>query len=198
MQKTCVWSLDREDPLEKGMATHSNILAWRIPWTEEPGGQSPCRPSTICKKQHVTKEFSMLLLVKLGFWTTYLILSLDWVNSILLASKGIAYLLSVTSLLLVVICGFSTPEFSLQKAYLFGRKDGRKDGLGPTSLAIATPGASASWETGPPHPRIAKSNAKSNGHQYLHNREWRVRGVARDWGTGRDLSATCCPRPSGQ
>ena len=31
-------SLGGEDPLEKGMATHSNILAWRIPWTEEPGG----------------------------------------------------------------------------------------------------------------------------------------------------------------
>ena len=31
-------SLGREDPLEKGMATHSSILAWRIPWTEEPGG----------------------------------------------------------------------------------------------------------------------------------------------------------------
>ena len=30
--------LGREDPLEEGMATHSNILAWRIPWTEEPGG----------------------------------------------------------------------------------------------------------------------------------------------------------------
>ena len=37
MQKTCVWSLGREDPLEKGMATHSSILTWRIPWTEEPG-----------------------------------------------------------------------------------------------------------------------------------------------------------------
>ena len=32
-----VWSLDQEDPLEKGMATHSSILAWRIPWTDEPG-----------------------------------------------------------------------------------------------------------------------------------------------------------------
>jgi len=31
----------QEDPLEKGMATHSSILAWRIPWTEEPGRQSP-------------------------------------------------------------------------------------------------------------------------------------------------------------
>ena len=38
MQETSVRSLDGEDPLEKGMATHSGILAWRIPWTEEPGG----------------------------------------------------------------------------------------------------------------------------------------------------------------
>ena len=38
MQETWVRSLDQEDPLEKGMATHSSILAWRIPWTEEPGG----------------------------------------------------------------------------------------------------------------------------------------------------------------
>ena len=38
MQETWVWSLGQEDPLEKGMATHSNILAWRIPWAEEPGG----------------------------------------------------------------------------------------------------------------------------------------------------------------
>ena len=38
MQKTWVRSLGREDPLEKEMATHSSILAWRIPWTEEPGG----------------------------------------------------------------------------------------------------------------------------------------------------------------
>ena len=33
-----VRSLGQEDPLEKGMATHSSILAWRSPWTEEPGG----------------------------------------------------------------------------------------------------------------------------------------------------------------
>ena len=38
MQETWVQSLGREDPLEKEMATHSSILAWRIPWTEEPGG----------------------------------------------------------------------------------------------------------------------------------------------------------------
>ena len=38
MQETWVRSLGQEDPLEKEMATHSSILAWRIPWTEEPGG----------------------------------------------------------------------------------------------------------------------------------------------------------------
>ena len=38
MQETQVPSLGWEDPLEEGMATHSSILAWRIPWTEEPGG----------------------------------------------------------------------------------------------------------------------------------------------------------------
>ena len=38
IQETPVRLLGWEDPLEKGMATHSNILAWRIPWTEEPGG----------------------------------------------------------------------------------------------------------------------------------------------------------------
>ena len=38
MQEMLVQSVDWKDPLEKGMATHSNILAWRIPWTEEPGG----------------------------------------------------------------------------------------------------------------------------------------------------------------
>ena len=38
MQETQVRSLGQEDPLEKGMGTHSSILAWRIPWTEKPGG----------------------------------------------------------------------------------------------------------------------------------------------------------------
>ena len=38
IQETRVQSLDQEDPLEKGMTTHSSILAWRSPWIEEPGG----------------------------------------------------------------------------------------------------------------------------------------------------------------
>ena len=39
--ETWVPSLSQEDPLEESMATHSSILAWRIPWTEEPGGLQP-------------------------------------------------------------------------------------------------------------------------------------------------------------
>jgi len=38
IQETCVQSLSQEDPLDKGIATHSSILTWRISWTEEPGG----------------------------------------------------------------------------------------------------------------------------------------------------------------
>ena len=49
VQETQVPSLGQGDPLEKGMATHSSVLAWRVPWTEEPGGlqsmglQKSCR-----------------------------------------------------------------------------------------------------------------------------------------------------------
>ena len=38
MEETQVQSLGQEEPLEKGMTTHSSILAWKIPWTEDPGG----------------------------------------------------------------------------------------------------------------------------------------------------------------
>ena len=41
MQETQVQSLGWEDPMEKGMTTHSSILTWKIPWTEEPGGLHP-------------------------------------------------------------------------------------------------------------------------------------------------------------
>ena len=40
-QEMQFWSLGQEDPLEKEIATHSSILAWKIPWTEEPGGLTP-------------------------------------------------------------------------------------------------------------------------------------------------------------
>ena len=47
MGETWVRSLGREDPLEKGMATHSSIQAWRIPWTEEPGGLQSMGPRRV-------------------------------------------------------------------------------------------------------------------------------------------------------
>ena len=56
MQKTWVRSLGWEDPLEEGMATHSSILAWRIPWTEEPGGATVYGVS---KSQTRVKQLSM-------------------------------------------------------------------------------------------------------------------------------------------
>ena len=47
MQETQVRSLGQEDPLEKGIAPHSSIFAWRIPWTEEPGGLQSMRSQTV-------------------------------------------------------------------------------------------------------------------------------------------------------
>ena len=47
MQDTWVWSLGQEDPLEESMATHSSILAWRIPWTEEPNRLQSVRSEAV-------------------------------------------------------------------------------------------------------------------------------------------------------
>ena len=55
MHETRVWPLGWEDPLEKGLATHSSILAWRIPWTEEPGELQSMR----LQRQTQLKRFSM-------------------------------------------------------------------------------------------------------------------------------------------
>ena len=54
MQETRVWPLGWKDPLEKEMATHSNTLAWEIPWTEEPGGLQ----SQGCKSQTLLRGWS--------------------------------------------------------------------------------------------------------------------------------------------
>ena len=51
-----VQSLDQEEPLAEGMATHSSILAWRIPWTEEPGG---LQSIALQKSQTPLKRLSM-------------------------------------------------------------------------------------------------------------------------------------------
>ena len=55
MQESWVWSLGQEDSPEKEMATHSRILAWRIPWTEEPGGLQSMRSQRV-RHDWVTKQ----------------------------------------------------------------------------------------------------------------------------------------------
>ena len=57
MQKTWVRSLGQEDLLEKGMATHSSILAWKIRWTEEPGGLQPMESQRVEHNQ-MTNTFT--------------------------------------------------------------------------------------------------------------------------------------------
>ena len=70
---TRVQSLGREDPLEKGMATHSSIPAWRIPWTEEPGG--------ISKKSDMIERLTLWIQcpskMQRPFMFTMIIISLD-------------------------------------------------------------------------------------------------------------------------
>ena len=55
LQETQVWSLGQEDTMEKGMVTHSSILVWRIPWTEEPGG---LQSMEVAKSQTQLKRLS--------------------------------------------------------------------------------------------------------------------------------------------
>ena len=64
MQETWVQSLGWEDALEKGMATHSSILAWRIPWTEEPGSYSPWG----CKELDMREQLMLPFPIRKGLW----------------------------------------------------------------------------------------------------------------------------------
>ena len=57
MQETSVQSLDREDLLEEEMATHSSILAWKIPWLEEPGGR---KESDVTERLHSLSTLALL------------------------------------------------------------------------------------------------------------------------------------------
>ena len=91
MQAMQVQSSDWEDPLEEGMATHSSVLAWRIPWTEEPGGlqsmelQRVRRDWSNLARMHV---FSFLLGLYLGVELLGLVVTLC------LTFKGTARLFS--------------------------------------------------------------------------------------------------------
>ena len=62
MQETQVRTLDQEDPLEKEMATRSSVLAWKIPWTEEPGSQQSTgrKESDTTEQLHFTSVTQMV------------------------------------------------------------------------------------------------------------------------------------------
>ena len=64
-----VWSLGQEDHLEKEMATHSSILAWEIPWTEELGGYSPWGCEELDTTEQLNNNNKSLLLLNLSFQT---------------------------------------------------------------------------------------------------------------------------------
>ena len=64
MQETQVRFLGLEDPLKKGMATHSSNLAWRIPWTEEPGGLQPMGSLRVDMTEQFTFTFRFHTLEK--------------------------------------------------------------------------------------------------------------------------------------
>ena len=66
MQEMQVWALGQEDPLEKEMATHSSILAWEIPWTEEPDGLQSMRSQKV-RHDLATKQQQRETKVLIGF-----------------------------------------------------------------------------------------------------------------------------------
>ena len=74
VQETQVRSLGWEDPLEKGMVTHSRILAWGIPWTEETGGLQ----SMGLQESDMTEQLSLSLSLCFKYWSTACYI--DWVT----------------------------------------------------------------------------------------------------------------------
>ena len=91
MQETQIRFLGWEDPLEKEMATHSSTLAWRIPWTEEPGmlQSMGSQESDMTERlsTHSTNEYSSLVRLKYSicfYYKTYAILKLKVCSSVFL------------------------------------------------------------------------------------------------------------------
>ena len=75
MRKTWLWSLRREDPLEEEMTTHSSVLAWTIPWTEEPG-----RLHTYSPRGHKESDPTERLKVQYIFYVPNPVPELSWVR----------------------------------------------------------------------------------------------------------------------
>ena len=77
MQETQVWSLGWEDPMEKEMATHSSILSWRIPWTEEPGGLQSMGSQRV-GHDWATKTFTCTSFRALAYTVSLYVFNLNW------------------------------------------------------------------------------------------------------------------------
>ena len=94
MQETWIQSLSQEDPLENEMVTHSNILAWRIPWTEEPGGWQTVQGVT--KSQTWLSNYSFICRLILYFIISYLKCTCCfWKCHILFHFKSLYFLLTL-------------------------------------------------------------------------------------------------------
>ena len=78
MQETQVWSLGREDPLEKKMATHSSILAWKILWTEEPGGLQSTGSQRVIYNLLTEQQQSFLLLLDVMTYMSCMDWQVNW------------------------------------------------------------------------------------------------------------------------
>ena len=80
MKETLVPSQGQEDPLEEEMPIHSTILAWRIPWTEEPGGYNPCghKESDMTEvTEHAYNIYIIMQLTKACYSKYFLLYSFD-------------------------------------------------------------------------------------------------------------------------
>ena len=75
MQETEVWSLGQKGPLEKGMEIHSSIPVWRIPWTEEPSGYSPCSQKELDTAERLTLWLFLSINVQGDTWDYVNVLS---------------------------------------------------------------------------------------------------------------------------
>ena len=121
MQETWVQSLGQEDPLEKKMATHSSILAWRIPWREEPGGLY--RPWG-CKESHkmLLQCFRIVMLRK----TSDGPLDCKKINQSILKEINPEYSLEGQMLKLQYFGDLTRRADSLEKTFMLGKIEGRK------------------------------------------------------------------------
>ena len=86
MRETRVWSLGREDPLQKEMATHSSILAWRIPWMEDSGGLQSTGSQRVRHDWETSLALSLYYLNTRNKWVVLDVLSLSLLWYLLIKS----------------------------------------------------------------------------------------------------------------